>query len=132
MPFKSEAQRRLFWAKVGRGEISRETAEKWEAHTPNKDELPMHVKEKTALDILTESFFNELQKIADMSGALGGLTERVGVRAMEGLGATQTPNIRRAASYVAGSAAPARGAKQIATAVKPTPVHMGMGAPPSM
>jgi hypothetical protein len=43
MPFKSEAQRRLFWAKVGRGEISRGTAEEWESATP-KGRLPEHVK----------------------------------------------------------------------------------------
>lgn len=44
MPFKSEAQRRLFWAKVNRGEISKETAEEWEHATPKKGKLPEHVK----------------------------------------------------------------------------------------
>lgn len=43
MPFKSQSQRKLFWAKVGRGEISRKTAEEWEKHTPRR-KLPEHVK----------------------------------------------------------------------------------------
>jgi hypothetical protein len=44
MPFKSEAQRRLFWAKVGRGEISRDTAKEWEDATPG-GKLPERVKQ---------------------------------------------------------------------------------------
>jgi hypothetical protein len=48
MPFKSKAQRRLFWAKVGRGEISKEKAEEWEHETPNKGKLPEKVKQPKA------------------------------------------------------------------------------------
>jgi hypothetical protein len=48
MPFKSKAQRRLFWAKVGRGEISKEKAEEWEKETPNKEKLPERLKKKPA------------------------------------------------------------------------------------
>ena len=44
MPFKSEAQRRLFHAKAARGEISEETVSEWEHATKNKKKLPMHVK----------------------------------------------------------------------------------------
>lgn len=44
MPFKSEAQRRLFHAKAARGEISKETVHEWEHATKNKKKLPMHVK----------------------------------------------------------------------------------------
>jgi len=44
VPFKSKAQERLFWAKVGRGEISKEKAEEWEAETPNRAKLPERVK----------------------------------------------------------------------------------------
>lgn len=43
MPFKSKAQRRLFWAKVGRGEISKAKAEEWEHETKSK-KLPERVK----------------------------------------------------------------------------------------
>jgi hypothetical protein len=35
-PFKSEAQRRLFYAKERRGEISKKTISKWESHTQDK------------------------------------------------------------------------------------------------
>ncbi len=48
MPFKSKAQRRLFWAKVGRGEISKEKALEWEKETPNKKALPERLKKKPA------------------------------------------------------------------------------------
>lgn len=44
MPFKSEAQRKLFHAKADRGEISKETVHEWEHATKNKKELPEHVK----------------------------------------------------------------------------------------
>jgi hypothetical protein len=44
VPFKSEAQRRLFHAKAARGEISQETVHEWEHATKNKKKLPMHVK----------------------------------------------------------------------------------------
>lgn len=44
MPFKSEAQRRLFHAKAARGEMSDETVKEWEHATKNKKKLPMHVK----------------------------------------------------------------------------------------
>jgi len=44
MPFKSEAQRRLFHAKAARGEISKETVHEWEHATKSKKTLPMHVK----------------------------------------------------------------------------------------
>ena len=53
MPFKSESQRRLFWAKVNRGEISKEEALKWERETKDKD-LPEHVarpKKTAALEL---------------------------------------------------------------------------------
>lgn len=44
MPFKSQAQRRLFYAKARRGEISKKTVKEWEAHTP-KSKLPERVKQ---------------------------------------------------------------------------------------
>lgn len=47
MPFKSEAQRRLFHVKADKGEIPASTVREWEHATKNKDALPMHV-EKTA------------------------------------------------------------------------------------
>lgn len=49
MPFQSEAQRRLFWAKVNEGEISKAKALEWEHETPNR-KLPMHKNKKTAMD----------------------------------------------------------------------------------
>jgi len=44
LPFKSEAQRRLFHLKADKGEISKETVHEWEHATKNKKKLPMHVK----------------------------------------------------------------------------------------
>jgi len=43
MPFKSKAQRRLFHAMAARGEISKETVERWERETKNKSKLPERV-----------------------------------------------------------------------------------------
>lgn len=48
MPFKSEAQRRLFHAMEGRGEISPKKVEEWEDETPKekKRRLPYHVADR--------------------------------------------------------------------------------------
>lgn len=42
MPFKSKAQRRLFYAKADKGEISKDTVKKWEKETTDKN-LPEKV-----------------------------------------------------------------------------------------
>lgn len=44
MPFKSQAQRRKFYAMESRGEIPKGTTQKWEAHTPKGKKLPQKVK----------------------------------------------------------------------------------------
>lgn len=49
MPFKSEAQRRLFWVKANKGEMPKNTVRRWEKETKNKD-LPMHVAKKAGHD----------------------------------------------------------------------------------
>lgn len=43
MPFKSQAQRRLFYAKAARGEISRAKVREWERETPKGEKLPEKV-----------------------------------------------------------------------------------------
>lgn len=71
MPFKSESQRRLFWAKVNRGEIKRGTAEEWESHTP-KGKLPYKAKKEGAMDKYAAA-----EKIAKMSEAGKVLAKRI-------------------------------------------------------
>ena len=44
MPFRSESQRRKFWAMANRGEIKRSVAEEWERATPKGKKLPERVK----------------------------------------------------------------------------------------
>lgn len=56
MPFRSQAQRRLFYAKMNQGEISPKTVKHWEDATAKKKSLPEYVK--------TAAFFNELSKVA--------------------------------------------------------------------
>ena len=43
MPFKSQAQRRLFYAKASSGEISKAKVREWERETPNGKRLPEKV-----------------------------------------------------------------------------------------
>ena len=43
MPFKSEAQRRLFYAKEAKGEVKKGTAARWQRHTTGK-KLPKRKK----------------------------------------------------------------------------------------
>jgi hypothetical protein len=45
MPFKSQAQRRKFYAMEDRGEISKKTLNKWEDETPKGKKLPERVKQ---------------------------------------------------------------------------------------
>lgn len=44
MPFRSEAQRRKFYAMADRGEISAKTVQEWERETPKNQTLPERVK----------------------------------------------------------------------------------------
>jgi hypothetical protein len=44
MPFKSDAQRRKFYAMEDRGEISEDTVDRWEDETPKGKKLPERVK----------------------------------------------------------------------------------------
>jgi hypothetical protein len=53
VPFKSEAQRRLFHVKASKGEISKETVHEWEHATKNKKDLPSHVKHAYAQGVAT-------------------------------------------------------------------------------
>jgi hypothetical protein len=71
MPFKSEAQRRLFHAKADRGEMSQATVEHWEHATHNKSKLPYHKKheKKGSEDALV--YFG-LDKEAGIGSAIGG------------------------------------------------------------
>ena len=64
MPFKSEAQRRLFYAKAAKGEIPMETVKRWEKETGD-EKLP----EKVANDGLIQS---QLFRNA-MAGAIAGM-----------------------------------------------------------
>ena len=45
MPFRSKSQRRLFYAKAKRGEISWATVKEWERHTKKK-RLPARLHRK--------------------------------------------------------------------------------------
>jgi hypothetical protein len=66
MPFKSQSQRRLFYAKMSRGEFSPEMVNKWEAHTPKGKRLPDRLEKK--------SFWTGFYKKAggDSAGLTGG------------------------------------------------------------
>ncbi len=44
MPYKSQAQRKLFYAKEARGELPKGTAERWQEET-GKRKLPEYVEE---------------------------------------------------------------------------------------
>lgn len=59
MPFKSKAQRRLFYAKMDKGEISPETVKHWEEATPKDKKLPEHVTKK-AEEVPGEPFYPDI------------------------------------------------------------------------
>ena len=59
MPFKSQAQRRLFYAKGKSGEIPMETVHEWEEETKRKKSLPAKLEKKSSIGFL-KSFENNL------------------------------------------------------------------------
>lgn len=52
MPFRSESQRRKFYAMKNRGEISAATVKHWEEATPKNKKLPERVKQAAFLNEL--------------------------------------------------------------------------------
>lgn len=64
MPFKSEAQRRYFYAANKRGEISNADLKKWEKETPKGKKLPERLHKK-------EAFWKGFQKQAIEGGGKG-------------------------------------------------------------
>jgi len=58
MPFKSQAQRKFFYAAEDRGELPEGTAERWEKHTPKGKKLPEHVK-KAFLESICDKRIND-------------------------------------------------------------------------
>jgi len=77
MPFKSKAQRRLFWRKVDAGEISRAVAEEWERATPDIDALPEHIA-KTGAAVLNTTSYNLGKKAALQSLGIAKTAEPAG------------------------------------------------------
>lgn len=76
MPFKSEAQRRKFYAMESRGEIPKGTSASWEAHTP-AGKLPARVRRGKRLHkhgetVFSEAFLDELEAICEKRAGLFG------------------------------------------------------------
>lgn len=68
MPFKSQSQRRKFYAMESRGEISPGTVKKWEDHTPKNKKLPEHVAKK-GKGMSKKALFSGFDKRADQAAA---------------------------------------------------------------
>lgn len=85
MPFKSQAQRRKFYAMADRGEISKETLKEWEDATPKDKELPERVK-KAGVS-MNSAFFTGFEKKASVSDHLYHGAE------LAGLGVLAAPSI---------------------------------------
>lgn len=62
MPFKSQAQRRKFYAMADRGDISKETLKEWEDATPKDKKLP----ERIGGDSMKTAFFIGFEKQANL------------------------------------------------------------------
>lgn len=61
VPFKSENQRRYFYAANRRGDITNATLKKWEGHTPKDKQLPESVA-KQAYEIGVKFATDEIYK----------------------------------------------------------------------
>lgn len=67
MPFKSQAQRRKFYAMQARGQISPSVVKEWEAATPKGKKLP----EKVAMAALVDEIIKMAFAVSQYSGPLG-------------------------------------------------------------
>ena len=68
MPFKSQAQRRKFYALEREGKISKETLRRWEEETPDWKKLPERVAKKERVSMKKVAFGSP---ILNMLGLLG-------------------------------------------------------------
>lgn len=86
MPFKSEAQRRLFYAKAARGEISKEKVDEWQAATKKQGKkLPERVGEKKEADMVKKAFWKGFEKKAkSVAQILGAVARKKPLAALTG------------------------------------------------
>ena len=68
MPFKSEAQRRLCWAKKSQGEAGSWDCEEWEKKTKKKKSLPYKIKESILLSKIDKAIAEMDHKLTGRSG----------------------------------------------------------------
>jgi len=78
MPFKSEAQRRLFYAKAARGEIPQETVDEWQQETKRQGKkLPEKVGQKKRADMIKKAFWaGFVKKAASVSQILSAVAKK--------------------------------------------------------
>lgn len=112
MPFKSEAQRRLFFAKMHRGEISRQKVDEWQKATGDR-QLPERLHRKKAgqslkiayaLGLLRALEENSLEKQANVSEWMAEKLVNMGLPliAMGGVGAALAGPDNRTEGALAG------------------------------
>lgn len=71
MPFKSQAQRGLFYAKMKRGEMDPSVVQEFEDATPKGKKLPKHVKKKGHMKKAFVESFHKTAGIKDTARAVG-------------------------------------------------------------
>jgi len=72
MPYKSNSQRRFFYAAEARGDLPKGTAARWQRHTPKGADLPERVKEGSFMNF-DAAFRDEIEKLAVAGRPLGRL-----------------------------------------------------------
>lgn len=83
MPFKSEAQRRKFYAMASRGEISKETLKEWEHATPKGKKLPKRVKKAAYDPVHHKALITYLKKRGFNASSAGKGTLNINVKARD-------------------------------------------------
>jgi hypothetical protein len=73
MPFKSQSQRRKFYAMASRGEISKSTVKEWEDATPKGKKLPERVKQAAILNTLRSAIREPAVTDTLIGGGVGAL-----------------------------------------------------------
>lgn len=143
MPFRSQAQRRLFHRMEQRGELPPGTCERWQRHTPKDADLPDHVEKKAYLAGATAALHSfGLEKSAGFLSSMGQMGGRALQWGSKALGFLPT-GIGNAAGAVVGGVggalqgissgqgwrgALAHGAAGAATGAMPLGTGMAVGA----
>lgn len=100
MPYKSQAQKKMFFAKESKGELPKGTAKRWAKHTPDMKKLPEHKTAAVSSPAEVDTFVKAAMSRYAELGVPRDIAEDLFARKMTkiaeqlGLAAAENPSVR--------------------------------------